>query len=75
MTLTGSLTYKATIPSQTDGTAVAFYASATDLGGNVTESNEYSYTVGGGQMEIPGFPLESIIIGLTLGLVALFLVK
>jgi hypothetical protein len=71
MTLTGS-SYKATIPNQADGTVVAFYASATDTEGNVAQSNEYSYTVGGGEMEIPGFPFESIIVGLTIGLAALY---
>jgi hypothetical protein len=64
--------YKATIPSQTDGTVVAFYASVTDIEGNVSQSNEYTYTVGGGQMEIPGFPFESIIVGLTVGFAALY---
>jgi hypothetical protein len=76
MVLAGS-SYEATIPSQTDGTAVAFYASVTDTEGNVSQSNEYTYTVGeeGGQMEIPGFPFESIIVGLAIGLVALYFIS
>jgi hypothetical protein len=74
MALAGS-SYKATIPSQTDGTVVAFYASVTDTEGNVSQSNEYSYTVGGGGMEIPGFPFESIIVGLVIGLAALYFVS
>jgi hypothetical protein len=71
MALAGS-SYKATIPSQTDGTVVAFYASVTDTEGNVSQSNEYTYTVGGGQMEIPGFPFESIIVGLAVGFATLY---
>jgi hypothetical protein len=74
MALAGS-SYKATIPRQTDGTVVAFYASVTDTGGNVSQSTEHTYTVGGGQQEIPGFPFESIIIGLTIGLVVLYLIS
>jgi hypothetical protein len=73
MVLAGS-SYKATIPRQTDGTVVAFYASVTDTEGNVSQSKEYTYTVGGGQ-EIPGFPFESIIVGLTIGLIALYLIS
>jgi hypothetical protein len=73
MALAGS-SYKATIPGQTDGTVVAFYASVTDTEGNVSQSKEYTYTVGGGQ-EIPGFTFESIIVGLTIGLVALYLIS
>ena len=30
---------------------------------------------GGSQLEIPGFPFESIIVGLIIGLIALFYVK
>jgi hypothetical protein len=71
MALAGS-SYKATIPSQTDGTLVAFYASVTDIEGNVSQSNEYNYTVGGGQMEIPGFSFESIIVGLAVGFATLY---
>jgi hypothetical protein len=74
MALAGS-SYKATIPSQTDGTVVAFYASVTDTEGNVSQSDEYSYTVGGGGKEIPGFPFESIIVGLVIGLAALYFVS
>jgi len=74
MTLLGS-SYEATIPNQADGTVVVFYASVTDTEGNVSESNEYSYIVGGAEMEIPGFPFESIIIGLVIGLVTLFLIS
>jgi hypothetical protein len=73
MALAGS-SYKAAIPRQTDGTVVAFYASVTDTEGNVSQSKEYTYTVGGGQ-EIPGFPFESIIVGLTIGLIALYLIS
>jgi hypothetical protein len=71
MALAGS-SYKATIPGQTDGTVVAFYASVTDIEGNVSQSNEYTYTAGGGQMEIPGFPFESIIVGLAVGFATLY---
>ncbi|MCJ7770719.1 hypothetical protein MUP37_03975, partial [Candidatus Bathyarchaeota archaeon] len=79
MTLTGS-SYKATIPKQTDGTVVRFFASATYTDGSVWESSELSYTVGAGSelpglpgLEIPGFPWESIIAGLVLGFAALYL--
>ncbi len=74
MAYTGS-SYQATIPGQADGTAVSFYASVTDTEGNESQSNEYNYTVGGGQMEIPGFPFESIIAGLAIGLIAIFYFK
>lgn len=71
MTLQGSL-YKATIPRQSTGTLVEFFISVTDTDGNVTESGKFSYTVGGGQ-EIPGFPFESIIMGLIIGLAVLYI--
>lgn len=76
MTLQGS-SFKATIPAQTDGTVVRFYASATDTEGNIAESNEYSYTVGGEEIwipEIPGFPFESIIVGLLMGLATIYFI-
>jgi len=69
MTLEGS-SYKATIPKQAKGTVVKFYVSVTDTEGNVSESDEFSYTVGG--TEIPGFPLEAIIVGLAIGLATLY---
>jgi hypothetical protein len=50
---------------------VEFYVSVTDTEGTVSESTEFSYTVGGG-LEIPGFPIESIIVGLAIGLVTLY---
>jgi hypothetical protein len=70
MTLEGS-SYKATIPKQAQDSVVAFYISVTDTEGNVSESSEFSYTVGA-VSEIPGFPFESIIIGLAIGLVTLY---
>jgi hypothetical protein len=73
MALQGS-SYKATIPGQTDGTEVKFYVTATDTEGNITESNEYSYTVGGNTIwipDIPGFPPESIIIGFIIALLVI----
>jgi len=70
MTLEGS-SYKATIPKQAQDAVVAFYVSVTDTEGNVSESSEFSYTVGA-VSEIPGFPFESIIIGLAIGLVTLY---
>jgi len=69
MALEGSL-YKATIPKQPTGTLVEFLISVTDTEGNVSESGKFSYTVGG--LEIPGFPFESIIIGLITGLAVLY---
>jgi len=72
MTRQGS-TYKATIPQQADGTNVEFYASVTDTEGNLSDSTTYSYTVGGVTgIEIPGFPIESILVGLILGFAALY---
>jgi len=73
MTLSSG-SYKANIPGQADGTVVSFYVSATNAEGNDGQSIEYSYTVGGGGggMEIPGFPFESILIGLSVGLAALY---
>jgi hypothetical protein len=75
MTRQGS-SYKATIQEQQDGTVVNFYVSVEDTEGNVSDSSEYSYTVGGESgwdgLEIPGFPFESIIIGLAIGLLALY---
>jgi hypothetical protein len=70
MTRQGS-SYKATIPKQADGSVVEFYVSVTDTEGTVSDSSTYSYTVGGGQ-EIPGFPVESILIGLIIGFVLLY---
>ena len=67
--------YEAIIPKQPKGTTVEFYISATDSKGNTKETDKFSYTVGKG-FEIPGFPLESIIIGLAMGIALLiFLMK
>jgi hypothetical protein len=73
MTLDGS-SYKATIPKHAEGTVVEFYVSVTDMEGTVSESGEFSYTVGEG-LEIPGFPFESIIGGLAIGLVTLYFIQ
>ena len=62
--------YRATIPKQVDGTVVKFYASVTDTEGAVAESAEFSYTVGI-RVDIPGFPFESIVFGLAIGLMVL----
>jgi hypothetical protein len=70
MPRTGSV-YKATIPKQSDGAYVEFQVFVTDTEGGVTGSDVYSYTVGGG-MEIPGFPMESILAGLIIGLVIIY---
>ncbi len=80
MTLTGVL-YKATMPRQAKGTIVKLYASATDTQGIVLESAELSYSVGVFEipwpdipdLEIPGFPWESILVGLVFGFMALYL--
>jgi hypothetical protein len=73
MTIEGS-SCQGTIPKQEDGTDVSFHVTVEDTQGNVSESSEYSYTVGGAGLQIPGFPLESILVGLALGLVALYFV-
>lgn len=65
-------TYEATIPKQPEGTTVEFFISATDSEGNTGESDRFVYTVGKG-LEIPGFPLESIFIGLVIGIALLVL--
>lgn len=62
--------YRGTIPGQSTGTTVEFQIKVTDTDGYVTESGVYSYDVGG--LEIPGFPFESIIVGLGVGIIALY---
>ena len=72
MTLQGSL-YRATIPAQPTGTEVKFFISVTDTADNYSESGTISYTVGGQEiLDIPGFPFESIIMGLIIGVAALY---
>jgi len=73
MTAAGS-TYRATIPKQSEGTSVEFYISAIDDEGNSKESDKHSYTVGQG-FDIPGFPWESIIIGLVIGTALIALLR
>jgi hypothetical protein len=62
--------YEAVIPKQPNGTTVEFYISASDSEGNTKETNKFSYTVGQG-FQIPGFPWESIIVGLVVGVAIL----
>ena len=61
--------YETTILNQSRGTTVEFYISATDSDGNVKQSDTFSITVG--ELEIPGFPFESIILGFAMGIVLL----
>jgi len=71
MTLNASTSlYEATIRKQPKGTTVEFYISAIDSEGNTKESDKFSYMVGK-EFEIPGFPWESIIIGLVIGIALL----
>jgi len=63
--------YRATIPKQSDGATVQFQVFVTDINGVATDSGIYSYTVGQ-QMEIPGFPLESIIAGIIIGIMIFY---
>lgn len=73
MTLKDSI-YEAIIPKQPQGTTVEFYISATDNDGNTKESDESVFTVG--ELAIPGFPIESILIGFFIGIILLtFLIK
>ncbi len=66
--------YEAVISKQPEGTTVEFYVSATDSDGNTKESDYFVLTVG--ELEIPGFPFESIVIGLVVGIALLiFLMK
>ena len=77
MNLQGSQ-YKAAIPAQPDGTVVTFYVSAIDIERNITETSEYSYTVGEKEIwipDIPGFPIESIILGLAIVFATLYLLS
>jgi hypothetical protein len=69
MTHAGSL-YSATIPRQATGATVEFRITVNDVHGGTSESAEYSYKVGG--LEIPGFPFESIVAGLAVGLLAIY---
>jgi hypothetical protein len=72
LTMTGSgSTYRGTIPNQSDGATVEFQVFVTDVYGEVIDSGIYSYTVGE-EIEIPGFPLESIITGLIIGILILY---
>jgi hypothetical protein len=72
LTMTGSgSTYRATIPSQANGATVEFQVFVSDVFGEVTDSSVFSYTVGE-EIEIPGFPLESIIAGLVIGILILY---
>jgi len=71
---TGSI-YTATIPKQTDGTTVQFKVRAEDEDGNTAESAVTSYTVHAPPAAIPGFPLESIIIGIITATAALLSLK
>jgi len=73
MTLKESV-YETIIPKQPEDTEVEFYISATDGEGDTRESEKFSYTVGVG-LEIPGFPLESIILGLIFGITFYSLIK
>jgi hypothetical protein len=70
MALSGS-TWRATIPRQQNGATVEFQVFVTDIYGEVADSSVYTYTVGE-EMEIPGFPLESIITGLIIGFLILY---
>ena len=74
MALEGS-SYKATMSKQAEGSFVEFYVSVTDIQVTVSESGKFSYIVGGGLelpgLEVPCFPLESIIIGLAVGFIIL----
>jgi len=75
MTLKGGDVYEAVIPKQPKGTTVEFSISATDSQGNTRETDKISYTVGM-EFQIPGFPWESIIIGLIAGIaLLLFLIR
>jgi len=68
-------TYTAMIPKQPDGTAVQFRVKAEDEAGNTVESAVASYAVHAPPAAIPGFPLESIIIGIITATVALLSLK
>lgn len=73
MTLMGT-TYQATIPKQVDGTNVAYYFSAMDAQGNVTESSGYSYKVGLANL-ISDSDLQLVLVVVAVVLVALFLLS
>jgi hypothetical protein len=64
--------YTAKIPENPEGTTVSFYVSAADVEGFKRESETFEYRVGRIN-GIPGFPYESIIMGLILGIIILSL--
>jgi len=69
MTQKGAV-YEAVIPNQPKGTVVEFSIYATDNEGNTKETEKFSYIVGKG-FEIPGFPWESILTALIIGIALL----
>jgi len=71
---TGSI-YSATIPKQSDSTTVQLKVKAEDEAGNTVESAVASYTVRAPAAAIPGFSLESIIIGIIIAAAALLSLK
>lgn len=72
---TGS-TYKATIPAKPDGTTVTFKVKAEDYIGNTAESTTYTYQVKGTPAAgIPGFPIESILLGIAISVAMLTTLK
>jgi hypothetical protein len=75
MSLSTGSTYTATIPKQSDGTAVQFKVKAEDEDGITAETAVASYTVHASPAAIPGFPLESIIIGIIIATAALLSLK
>ncbi|MDI9644716.1 MAG: hypothetical protein QFX35_05805, partial [Candidatus Verstraetearchaeota archaeon] len=70
--------YRGVIPGQPAGTVVDFQVSVLEKGGDASESGVLSYKVekggggGGWDLEIPGFPFESIVAGLALGAALLY---
>jgi hypothetical protein len=59
------------IPGSPEGTAVTFYISANDAEGYTKKTETIIYKVGT-DTSIPGFPWESIIIGVSLTLLLLY---
>ena len=75
LSMTSGSTYTGTIPKKTDGTTVQFKVSAEDKAGNSIESSVMSYTVHAPAPAIPGFPMESVIIGIAIAAATLAMLK
>jgi len=72
-----SIIYTTKIPQQEEGSVVQFKVQAEDYAGNVVETGVISYVVQAAEPTplIPGFPLESIIIGIVATIFIMLLLR